>query len=286
MKMINKIQGFIELTRLDKPVGIYLLFWPSFIGLLLGAIDRGSIEFKNYFILIIGTVLVRSCGCIINDINDYKFDRLVSRTKNRPLASGKMGMTEAWLYFILLATLSLCLLFFVPLYTIYASLVVAVFIMIYPLTKRFLKAPQFFLGITFGSGTIISFSLVSSDFSLSLLILFIGTVLWIISFDTIYAFEDIADDLKIGINSTPILWGDQALNISKYLHLAFYVSLALIGFINKFSSFFLLVLIILLGLYIHQRRLINNDQYLDAFKFNNWIGMFASIGFVIEAFLI
>ena len=284
--MINKIQGFIELTRLDKPVGIYLLFWPSFIGLLLGAIDRGSIEFKNYFILIIGTVLVRSCGCIINDINDYKFDRLVSRTKNRPLASGRMGMTEAWLYFILLATLSLCLLFFVPLYTIYASLVVAVFIMIYPLTKRFLKAPQFFLGITFGSGTIISFSLVSSDFSLSLLILFIGTVLWIISFDTIYAFEDIADDLKIGINSTPILWGDQALNISKYLHLAFYVSLALIGFINKFSLFFLLVLIILLGLYIHQRRLINNDQYLDAFKFNNWIGMFASMGFVIEAFLI
>ncbi|MDB4856499.1 4-hydroxybenzoate octaprenyltransferase [Gammaproteobacteria bacterium] len=286
MKMINKIQGFIELTRLDKPVGIYLLFWPSFIGLLLGAIDRGSIEFKNYFILIIGTVLVRSCGCIINDINDYKFDRLVSRTKNRPLASGKMGMTEAWLYFILLATLSLCLLFFVPLYTIYASLVVAVFIMIYPLTKRFLKAPQFFLGITFGSGTIIAFSLVSSDFSLSLLILFIGTVLWIISFDTIYAFEDITDDLKIGINSTPILWGDQALNISKYLHLAFYVSLAMIGFINKFSLFFLLVLIVLLGLYIHQRRLINNDQYLDAFKFNNWIGMFASIGFVIEAFLI
>ena len=284
--MINKIQGFIELTRLDKPVGIYLLFWPSFIGLLLGAIDSGSIEFKNYFILIIGTVLVRSCGCIINDINDYKFDRLVSRTKNRPLASGKMGMTEAWLYFTLLATLSLCLLFFVPLYTIYASLVVAVFIMIYPLTKRFLKAPQFFLGITFGSGTIISFSLVSSDFSLSLLILFIGTVLWIISFDTIYAFEDIADDLKIGINSTPILWGDQALNISKYLHLAFYVSLALIGFINKFSLFFLLVLIILLGLYVHQRRLINNDQYLDAFKFNNWIGMFASMGFVIEAFLI
>ena len=284
--MINKIQGFIELTRLDKPVGIYLLFWPSFIGLLLGAIDSGSIEFKNYFILIIGTVLVRSCGCIINDINDYKFDRLVSRTKNRPLASGKMGMTEAWLYFTLLATLSLCLLFFVPLYTIYASLVVAVFIMIYPLTKRFLKAPQFFLGITFGSGTIISFSLVSSDFSLSLLILFIGTVLWIISFDTIYAFEDIADDLKIGINSTPILWGDQALNISKYLHLAFYVSLALIGFINKFSLFFLLILIILLGLYIHQRRLINNNQYLDAFKFNNWIGMFASMGFVIEAFLI
>ena len=87
--MIKKIKGFIELTRLDKPIGIYLLFWPSFIGLLLGTINAGSIEFKNYFILITGTILVRSCGCIINDINDYKFDKLVSRTKNRPLAQVK-----------------------------------------------------------------------------------------------------------------------------------------------------------------------------------------------------
>ena len=285
---MQQLNLFIELTRLKKPIGYMLLFWPCAWGLTLAYDFTNNINTYLLYIVFffLGSVLMRSAGCIVNDIVDRNLDKKVKRTKNRPLASKKMGMTEAWLYFILLATLSLCLLFFVPLYTIYASLVVAVFIMIYPLTKRFLKAPQFFLGITFGSGTIISFSLVSSDFSLSLLILFIGTVLWIISFDTIYAFEDIADDLKIGINSTPILWGDQALNISKYLHLAFYVSLALIGFINKFSLFFLLVLIILLGLYIHQRRLINNDQYLDAFKFNNWIGMFASIGFVIEAFLI
>tara|TARA_B100001059_G_scaffold234165_1_gene275951 strand:+ start:613 stop:1467 length:855 start_codon:yes stop_codon:yes gene_type:complete len=284
--MIKKIKGFIELTRLDKPIGIYLLFWPSFIGLLLGSINAGSIEFKNYFILITGTILVRSCGCIINDINDYKFDKLVSRTKNRPLASGKIGLAEAWLYFILLAILSLSLLFFVPPFTIYISLLVAVFIMIYPLTKRFLKAPQFFLGITFGSGTIISYSLVSSDFTLSLVVLFVGTVSWIISFDTIYAFEDIADDLKIGIYSTPILWGDQALNISKYLHLIFYLSLGFIGYINKFSLLFILMLMILFVLFVQQKRLINNKQYLDAFKFNNWIGMVASLGFIVETFLV
>jgi 4-hydroxybenzoate polyprenyltransferase len=124
MRMIKKIQGFIELTRLDKPIGIYLLFWPSFLGLLLGGLNSGLMEYKNYLILAIGSVLVRSLGCIINDINDYKFDRLVSRTKDRPLASGKINITEAWIYFIVLATLSLILLIFVPPFTVFVSLIV------------------------------------------------------------------------------------------------------------------------------------------------------------------
>jgi len=284
--MIKKIQGFIELTRLDKPIGIYLLFWPSFLGLLLGGLNSGLMEYKNYLILAIGSVLVRSLGCIINDINDYKFDRLVSRTKDRPLASGKINITEAWIYFIVLATLSLILLIFVPPFTVYVSLIVGVFIMVYPLTKRFLKAPQFFLGITFGSGTIISYSLASPDLSISIIALFIGTVMWIISFDTIYAFEDIEDDIKIGINSTPILWGDKTLIISNYLHLAFYTSLAFIGYINKFSLLYVVMLIVLLGLYIYQKKLLNNKQYLDAFKFNHWIGMTAAMGFIVEIFLV
>jgi len=284
--MIKKIQGFIELTRLDKPIGIYLLFWPSFLGLLLGGLNSGLMEYKNYLILAIGSVLVRSLGCIINDINDYKFDRLVSRTKDRPLASGKINITEAWIYFIVLATLSLILLIFVPPFTVFVSLIVGVFIMVYPLTKRFLKAPQFFLGITFGSGTIISYSLASPDLSISIIALFIGTVMWIISFDTIYAFEDIEDDIKIGINSTPILWGDKTLIISNYLHLAFYTSLAFIGYINKFSLLYVVMLIVLLGLYIYQKKLLNNKQYLDAFKFNHWIGMTAAMGFIVEIFLV
>jgi len=286
MRMIKKIQGFIELTRLDKPIGIYLLFWPSFLGLLLGGLNSGLMEYKNYLILAIGSVLVRSLGCIINDINDYKFDRLVSRTKDRPLASGKINITEAWIYFIVLATLSLILLIFVPPFTVFVSLIVGVFIMVYPLTKRFLKAPQFFLGITFGSGTIISYSLASPDLSISIIALFIGTVMWIISFDTIYAFEDIEDDIKIGINSTPILWGDKTLIISNYLHLAFYTSLAFIGYINKFSLLYVVMLIVLLGLYIYQKKLLNNKQYLDAFKFNHWIGMTAAMGFIVEIFLV
>ena len=277
---------YFKLARLDKPVGIYLLLWPSLMGLMLGGINSDIYEVKNFFIVLIGAILVRSCGCVINDISDHKFDKLVSRTKDRPIASGQISLREAWLFFFLLALSSLGLLLFVPKTTIYISIIIAVFILLYPLTKRFLKAPQFFLGITFGSGTLISYSLVSTNLSLSILLLFIGTVLWIISFDTIYALEDIEDDKLIGINSTPILWADRAIIISKILHLLFYFSLLLIFYINQFSPLFLTILLLLFFIYFYQNSLVNQGKYLKAFKMNNWVGMIASIGFAIEIFLI
>ena len=277
---------YFKLARLDKPVGIYLLLWPSLMGLMLGGINSDIYEVKNFFIVLIGAILVRSCGCVINDISDHKFDKLVSRTKDRPIASGQISLREAWLFFFILALSSLCLLLFVPITTIYISMIIAVFILLYPLTKRFLKAPQFFLGITFGSGTLISYSLVSTSFSLSILLLFIGTVLWIISFDTIYALEDIEDDKLIGINSTPILWDDKAIIISKILHLLFYFSLLLIFYINQFSLLFLVILLLLFCIYFYQNSLVNKGKYLKAFKVNNWVGMIASTGFAIEIFLI
>ena len=277
---------YFKLARLDKPVGIYLLLWPSLMGLMLGGINSDIYEVKNFFIVLIGAILVRSCGCVINDISDHRFDKLVSRTKDRPIASGQISLREAWLFFFLLALSSLGLLLFVPKTTIYISMIIAVFILLYPLTKRFLKAPQFFLGITFGSGTLISYSLVSTNLSLSILLLFIGTVLWIISFDTIYALEDIEDDKLIGINSTPILWGDRAIIISKILHLLFYFSLLLIFYINQFSPLFLAILLLLFCIYFYQNSLVNQGKYLKAFKMNNWVGMIASISFAIEIFLI
>jgi len=284
--MDSKLMIYFKLARLDKPVGIYLLLWPSLMGLMLGGINSDIYEVKNFFIVLIGAILVRSCGCVINDISDHRFDKLVSRTKDRPIASGQISLREAWLFFFLLALSSLGLLLFVPKTTIYISMIIAVFILLYPLTKRFLKAPQFFLGITFGSGTLISYSLVSTSFSLSILLLFIGTVLWIISFDTIYALEDIEDDKLIGINSTPILWDDKAIIISKILHLLFYFSLLLIFYINQFSLLFLVILLLLFCIYFYQNSLVNKGEYLKAFKVNNWVGMIASTGFAIEIFLI
>lgn len=283
---MNKFKSYIKLSRLNKPIGIYLLLWPSLIGLMLGVLESSFIEVKSFLIVLIGSILVRSCGCVINDISDHKFDKLVARTKDRPLVTGEITLKEAWIFFFFTAGLCFSLLIFVPKITLYISMVIAAFILIYPLTKRFLKAPQFFLGITFGSGTLISYSLVSTNFTLSILLLFIGTVLWIISFDTIYALEDIEDDKLIGINSTPILWGDKAIIISKILHLLFYLSLLLIFFINQFSPLFLAILLLLFCIYFYQNSLVNQGKYLKSFKMNNWVGMIASIGFVIEIFLI
>jgi 4-hydroxybenzoate polyprenyltransferase len=284
--MISKLMIYLRLARLEKPVGIYLLLWPSIIGLMLGISNSGVYELKDFFIVLIGSILVRSCGCVINDISDYKFDKLVSRTKDRPIAKGEISLKGAWIFFSILASSCLGLLMFVPKTTVQISMVIAVFILMYPMTKRFLKAPQFFLGITFGSGTLISYTLVSTNFSLSIFLMFLGTILWIISFDTIYALEDVDDDRVIGINSTPILWGDKTIIISKILHLLFYFSLLLIFYVNQFSLLFLAILFILLCIFLYQYSLVAERKYLKAFKTNHWVGMFATIGFAAEIFLI
>ena len=285
-RMKSKILNYIRLARLDKPIGIYLLLWPSLLGLLLGAISRGSIDFENILIVVVGSILVRSCGCVINDISDRNFDKVVERTKERPLASGNISLGEAWVFFIILSVASFSLLLATPLLTIKIALCVSLLIVLYPLCKRFLKAPQLILGITFGSGSVISYSLQSESFSLSIIILYIGLVAWIISFDSFYALEDIDDDKKIGINSTPILWGDKTIFIANVLHLIFYASLLLIAYLNEFSIFFLFTMGILLLLLYYQNQLARKELYLNAFKTNNYIGLVAVLGFAAEIFLI
>ncbi len=285
-RMKSKILNYARLARLDKPIGIYLLLWPSLLGLLLGAISRGSIDFENILIVLVGSILVRSCGCVINDISDRNFDKVVERTKERPLASGNISLGEAWVFFIILSVASFSLLLATPLLTIKIALCVSLLIVLYPLSKRFLKAPQLILGITFGSGSVISYSLQSESFSLSIIILYIGLVAWIISFDSFYALEDIDDDKKIGINSTPILWGDKTIFIANVLHLIFYASLLLIAYLNEFSIFFLFTMGILLLLLYYQNQLAKKELYLNAFKTNNYIGLVAVLGFAAEIFLI
>lgn len=277
---------YIRLSRLDKPIGIYLLLWPSVLGLLLAALNEGYIDFKNYLIVIAGAILVRSCGCVINDISDHKFDRLVERTKDRPIASGEISLKQAWGFFIVLSIASLSLLLLTPTITIKLALSFSLLILIYPLAKRFIKAPQVILGITFGSGSIISYSLQSGSFSLSIIILYVGLVAWIVSFDSIYALEDIEDDAKIGINSTPILWGKKTVSIANILQLLFYAAIVLIAYLNTFSAFFIVIFSLLLALLYYQNKLVKAGRYLDAFKFNNNIGIVLVTGFILEIFFI
>ena len=279
--MRNKIRSFIELARLDKPIGIYLLLWPSLLGYVLAGINS-ELKFTNFLIVVIGSVLVRSCGCVINDISDYKIDKLVKRTLNRPLALGSISIIEAWLFFTVLGILSIFLLFQTNQLTIKISLFFSILIILYPLTKRFFLAPQFILGITFGSGSIIAYSLESNIFSISIAILYSGIIAWIVSFDTYYALEDINDDVKIGINSTAILWGENAIKYSKVLHLFFYFCLLLIAVINNFSFVFYLVFAVLIYLFFYQNKFVKNKKYIKAFKINNAIGFVSFIGFFFE----
>ena len=283
---MRSLMKYIKLSRLDKPIGIYLLLWPSVLGLLLAVLNEGYIDFKNYLIVIAGAILVRSCGCVINDISDHKFDRLVERTKDRPIASGEISLKQAWGFFIVLSIASLSLLLLTPTITIKLALSFSLLILLYPLAKRFIKAPQVILGITFGSGSIISYSLQSGSFSLSIIILYVGLVAWIVSFDSIYALEDIEDDAKIGINSTPILWGKKTVSIANILQLLFYAAIVLIAYLNTFSAFFIVIFSLLLALLYFQNKLIKAGRYLDAFKFNNNIGIVLVTGFILEIFFI
>ena len=279
--MRNKIRSFIELARLDKPIGIYLLLWPSLLGYVLAGINS-ELKFRNFLIVVIGSVLVRSCGCVINDISDYKIDKLVKRTLNRPLALGSISIIEAWLFFLFLGFLSIVLLLHTNPLTIKMAIFLAFLIIFYPLTKRFFIAPQFILGITFGSGSIIAYSLESDIFSISLIILYSGIIAWIISFDTYYALEDKDDDEKIGVNSTAILWNTNAILYSKILHIFFYMCLLAIGLINNFSNIFYIFFFVLIYLFICQTKIIEEKRYIDAFKINNWVGISALTSFVIE----
>ena len=282
---VNKFKAYIELARLDKPIGIFLLLWPSLLGLFLSGLNS-NISLKNILIVILGSLLVRSCGCVINDISDFKIDRLVKRTVGRPLATGELTVFEAWIFFLVLGLFSLFLLVFTNPLTIKISIFFAALIVFYPLTKRFIPAPQFILGITFGSGSIIAYSLQSNDFNISIVILYTAIVAWIISFDTYYALEDKEDDLKININSTAILWEENAIKYARILHLFFYACIILIAILNKFSYIFLLVIILLLLIFIYQKRLIEESKFLDAFKINNLVGIILILGFILEIILL
>ena len=279
--MRNKIRSLYELARLDKPIGIYLLLWPSLLGYVMAGINS-DLKLRNLLIVVIGSIIVRSCGCVINDISDYKIDKLVERTLKRPLALGSISLIEAWLFFLVLAISSIVLLFQTNPLTIKISIFFAFLIMLYPLTKRFFVAPQFILGITFGSGSIIAYSLESNTFSMSLAILYSGIIAWIISFDTYYALEDKDDDERIGVNSTAILWGNNSIIYSKILHIFFYICLLIIGIINSFSYFFYIFFFLLIYLFIRQAKIIKKKNYIEAFKINNWIGIVALVSFVFE----
>ena len=203
MKHLNL---FIELTRLKKPIGYMLLFWPCLWGLTLVYDFNNEIYTytKYLFFFLLGSVLMRSAGCIVNDIVDKKFDKKVERTKNRPIASNQVSINLALVYTLVLCFFAFLVLINFNLLTIILALASMPLAFTYPLMKRFTYWPQLFLGVTFNYGLILAWTSINNDISLAPIVFYFGAIFWTLGYDTIYGYQDIKDDEIIGVKSTSI----------------------------------------------------------------------------------
>ena len=276
---MSHISTFIELTRLKKPIGFMLLFWPCAWGLTIAYdFQLGIDQYLFYMILFFsGSVLMRSAGCIINDIADKDFDKKVERTKNRPLASGKISIKLALTYSIILCIIAFIVLINFNFFTIILAIASMPLAFSYPLMKRFTYWPQLFLGITFNYGLLLGWSSINENISVASIIFYVGAIFWTLGYDTIYGFQDIEDDEIIGVKSTSIKYKNNPrifLSLCYFLFLLFYITMGLLMELNKY--FFLISILIFLHLFFIQIYKFNkNDKIkcLNIFKSNNFLGL-------------
>tara|TARA_Y100000590_G_scaffold232998_1_gene262465 strand:- start:4317 stop:5183 length:867 start_codon:yes stop_codon:yes gene_type:complete len=276
MKQLNL---FIELTRLNKPIGIMLLFWPCLWGLTLANDFEYSLNtyLKYLIFFLLGAMLMRSAGCIVNDVIDKKIDKKVERTKNRPIASEKISITLGLIYTLILCFCALLVLINFNKLTIILALASMPFAFTYPLMKRFTYWPQLFLGITFNYGLILGWTSINENISLAPIILYIGAIFWTLGYDTIYGFQDIKDDEIIGVKSTSIKFKN---NPKIFLILCYLVTILCVIFLGinmKFNNLFYLFLVIpIYHLFFFQIKRFNiksSENCLKLFKSNNLFGL-------------
>ena len=276
---MNQLNLFIELTRLKKPIGFMLLFWPCAWGLTL-AYDFSS-SLNNYFfyliIFFLGSVFMRSAGCIVNDILDKEFDAKVFRTKNRPIASGKVSVKLAIFYAFALCFLAFLVLINLNLFTIILALGSMPLAFTYPLMKRFTYWPQFFLGITFNYGLILGWTAIKGEISLVPLVFYLGAIFWTLGYDTIYGYQDIKDDEIIGLKSTAIKFKDKAKFFLHSCYLTLIIFFLIGGYLMGFKYlYFIFMLVPIFHLLFFQVKLFNSKNphlCLQIFKSNNFLGL-------------
>jgi len=284
MKQLNL---FIELTRLKKPIGYMLLFWPCTWGLAIAYDFQNNLnQFIYYlFLFLCGSILMRSAGCIVNDIFDRNFDKKVERTKNRPVASGKISVTFGLFYTFVLCLLALCVLIQFNILTIILALLSMPFAFTYPLMKRITYWPQLFLGITFNYGVILGWTSIQGELSIYPILFYVGAIFWTLGYDTIYGFQDIEDDEIIGVKSTSIKFKR---NPKNFLYVSYLITLIIIiflGIIMNFNVFFFFGTI-LLGTHLFYFQIskfnkLDPQNCLNIFKSNNFFGLMVFINILI-----
>ena len=284
---MNQLKLFIDLTRLKKPIGYMLLFWPCTWGLTLAYDFNENFNFYFFYLILffLGSIFMRSAGCIVNDILDKEFDSRVFRTKNRPIASGKISVKLAICYSLILCFLALIVLLNFNILTIVLALGSMPLAFTYPLMKRYTYWPQLFLGITFNYGLILGWTAVEGQIDLTPIIFYLGAIFWTLGYDTIYGYQDIKDDEIIGLKSTSIKFKKNAkkflITCYTLLIIFFLIGAIMMEFDYKF---YLILIFSIFYLFFYQIRIFNQSEptsCLKAFKSNNFFGLLILINFLI-----
>ena len=275
---MHHLKIFIELTRLKKPIGFMLLFWPCSWGLAYSYSTNQNLDLFIYYLILFffGSVLMRSAGCIVNDIVDKDFDKKVQRTKKRPIASGKISVKNSLIYVVILCSIAFVILVQFNLLTILLGLCSMLLAFSYPFMKRITYWPQLFLGLTFNWGIIMAWTAMNNDISLEIIFLYIAAIFWTLGYDTIYGAQDMADDEIIGLKSTSLKFKK---DIKLFVGISYLITLVLIVYLflgemgkNLFSLLLLFFAISLILQLINFDK--NNPQKcLSSFKLNNYSGL-------------
>ncbi len=282
-QIVQRLDVYERLMRLDKPIGILLLLWPTLSALLIAG--HGKPDWIVVLVFVTGTVLMRSAGCVMNDIADHQYDGLVERTQYRPLANNEISKKEAYLLASVLSFSAFGLVLFLNKLTVQLSVVALFLAATYPLTKRFLSLPQAYLGVAFGFGIPMAFAAINGTVPAIAWLLLLANVFWAIAYDTEYAMVDRDDDLKIGIKSSAITFGrfDVIAVMSCY-----FITLCLLAFVGltlKMGVAYYVGLVAAAGIATNHYFLIRNREKTQCFKAflgNNWFGFAVFIGLLVQ----
>jgi len=282
---MNQLKIFIELSRLNKPIGFMLLFWPCSWGLAYAYYFNQNLNLFVYYLILffLGSLLMRSAGCIFNDIVDKDFDNKVQRTKKRPIASGKITVKQSLFYVFILCFLAFLILIQFNNLTIMLGMGSMILAFAYPFMKRITYWPQLFLGLTFNWGLIMAWTSITNELNVEIVILYISAIFWTLGYDTIYGVQDMSDDEIIGLKSTSIKFKK---NIKTFVSFSYLITLSTLVFLFKnflgINIFSLLILMFILSLLFQILKFKKNNSRscLEAFKFNNVSGFILFLAIV------
>ena len=276
---MNQLNLFVELTRLKKPIGYMLLFWPCSWGLTIAYDFSSNLNIYFFYLLLffLGSVLMRSAGCIVNDVLDREFDKKVLRTKDRPIASGKISVKIALLYSVVLCLIAFLVLINFNFFTIILALASMPLAFTYPLMKRFTYWPQLFLGITFNYGLLLGWTSINEEISLIPIIFYLGAIFWTLGYDTIYGYQDIEDDEIIGVKSTSIRFKQNPKIFLSTCYFIFTLLFIFTGIKLDFNNYFFIgAMAVFFHLSVTQIMNFNikdREKCLKIFKSNNFLGL-------------